>query len=319
MPDHEENGIVFINIMSKLHYLDLDGRSLRLLLSLIETHSATATARHLGLTQSAVSHALERLRAVLGDPLFVRAGRGLEPTDHALSLAPIARAALEALEHMGQEPAFDPATSTRRFVIAANDYQRDIVLPPVFRRLQREAPGIRLRIKTPGLSGGDMLRDRDCDLLISPYAPDYPDLIRSRLYEDGMACFYDPACRAAPTTLADYLAAGHITIVYSDNEETAIDQTLADSGLRRRVVLQLPNFSALPVFLRGTDLLVTTMALSQHFGLAGFGVCPPPLPIQTMPLHMIWHVRDTASPAHRWLREVMRDTVRGACPNAEPS
>ena len=302
--------------MSKLHYLDLDGRSLRLLLSLLETGSATATARRLGLTQSAVSHALDRLRTVLGDPLFVRAGRGLEPTEHALSLAPVARQALTALEGMAQEPAFDPASSTRRFVIAANDYQRDIVLPPVFHRLQREAPGIRLRIRTPGNSGGDMLRNRDCDLLISPFAPDYPDLVRTGLYDDTMACFYDSTRRPAPATLEDYLAARHITIVYSDTEETAIDESLAERGLRRQVVLQLPNFSALPVFLRGTDLVVTTMALSRHFGLAGFGVCPLPLPARVLPLQMVWHVRDSASPAHRWLRDLIRGTVRDACPTA---
>ncbi|GAB3116360.1 LysR family transcriptional regulator [Novispirillum itersonii] len=301
--------------MRKLHYLDLDGRSLRLLLSLLETRSATATARQTGLTQSAVSHALERLRGVLGDPLFVRAGRGLEPTEHALSLAPLAREALTALESMGQEPAFDPATSTRKFVIAANDYQRDMVLPPVFHRLQQEAPGVRLRIKTSGNSGGEMLRNRDCDLLITPKGPDYPDLMRSLLYEDRMACFYDPACRPAPETLPDYLAARHVTVVYGDDEATAIDAALAQQGHRRQVVLQLPNFSALPAFLRGSDLVVATMELSRHFSLAGFGVCPLPFPVPLLSMHMIWHVRDTASPAHRWLRDLIRSTVHAACPN----
>lgn len=304
--------------MSKLHYLDLDGRSLRLLLSLLETRSATATARRTGLTQSAVSHALDRLRTVLGDPLFVRAGRGLEPTDHALSLAPLAREALSALESMGQEPAFDPATSTRQFVIAANDYQRDMILPPVFRHLQQQAPGTRLRIKTSGNSGADMLRSRSCDLLITPRQPDYPDLMRSLLYEDRMACFYDPACRAAPDTLATYLAARHATVVYGEDEATPIDTALAAQGLRRQVVLQLPNFSALPAFLRGSDLVVATMELSRHFSLSGFAVCPLPLPAPPLPMYMVWHVRDSASPAHRWLREVVRATVRAACPGPDP-
>lgn len=300
----------FIFIMSKLHYLDLDGRSLRLLLSLLDTRSATESARRLGLTQSGVSHALERLRSILGDPLFVRAGRGLEPTDHALSLADAAQDALALLEGIGQEPVFDPATSSRRFVIAANDYQRDILLPVLFRHLQRDAPGIRLRIRTPGLSGGDMLRDRDCDLLISPKAPDLPDLVRTSLYTDRFVCFYDANCREAPDTLERYLASGHITIVYSNDEDNPLDLRLAAQGMRRRVVLNLPNFSALPAFLRGTPLVVASLEQSYRMGLGEFARCPLPLPTPPVPLYAIWHIRDTVSPAHRWFRELLRRTVR---------
>src|SRR5688500_12378192 len=115
--------------MKRISFLNLDGHLLRLLLHLTETESITQAAVNLGVTQSAVSHMLSRLRAIVGDPVVVKSGRGIVATAHAKVLADKARTMLDELREFSYSGDFNPAELTHQITIAANDLQRDLLLP----------------------------------------------------------------------------------------------------------------------------------------------------------------------------------------------
>lgn len=297
----------------------LDARMLQLLLSVLDSGSVTAAAQRLGVTQSAVSHGLDRLRAVIGDPLFVKAGRGIVATARAEALAAPARELLGAMGRFARLGNFTPAQWQTTFTIAANDFQRDLLLPALAARLRTQAPGVALRVIPSAVPRLEMLRSDDCQLAISPRPPEGSDIVQKRLFEDQYRVFYDPAVRDAPCTEADYLAASHVTVVYEPRRSLEIDQVLAARGLKRQFTVMVPSFSALPAFLRGTPLLATVPGLLARHGFQGLASCPPPVPCPGMPMYAIWHLRYQQDPAHCWLREQLDAVVGPALAAAAPA
>lgn len=302
--------------MSDFDWSDLDARSLQLLLAVLECGSVTAAAHRLGVTQSAVSHGLEKLRAITGDALFVKSGRGIAATARAESLAAPARELLRSLERFGRQTAFDPSRWRTTFTIAANDFQRDLLLPGLAARLRQHAPGVVLRIVPSSVPRLDMLREDHCQLVISPRPPEGGDIVQKRLFEDEYRVFYDDAVRPPPRGLEDYLAADHATVVYDPLRNLDLDQQLALRGVQRRFAVMVPGFAALPAFLRGTPLLATVPGLLARYTLQGLASCPPPLPCPPMPMYAIWHLRHQHDAAHKWLREQLDSVVAPALAQA---
>jgi len=129
--------------MNDFDWYALDARLLRLLVAVAQTGSVTAAAQRLGVTQSAVSHQLDRLRAIVGDPLFVKSGRGIVATARTEALLEPAQALLEQMERFAQRERFEPVLWEGSVTVAANDLQRDLLLPPLLQRLQHLAPKVR--------------------------------------------------------------------------------------------------------------------------------------------------------------------------------
>lgn len=298
--------------MNKLDWSALDARLLQLLVAVLETGSITAAAQRLGVTQSAVSHQLDKLRAIIGEPLFVKSGRGIVATARAEELGSQARALLRQLQQFAQSGEFDPGRWRTLLTIAANDFQRDLLLPALAARLRQRAPGVALRIIPSAVPQLDMLRSDDCQLVISPRPPEGSDIVQKRLFEDSYRVFYDAAVRAAPLTQAEYLAAEHATVVYEPRRSLDLDQHLGAKGVERRFALMVPSFGALPAFVRGTALLATAPGLLARYTLQGLASCPPPVPCPRMPMYLIWHVRYQQDAAHRWLRGQMEAVVAPA-------
>lgn len=298
--------------------LDLDGHALRLLLAVIDEGSVTAAAHRLGVTQSAVSHGLDRLRAIVGDPLFVKAGRGIAPTDRALALATQARELLEGLRRFAQPGRVEPATLRFTLTVAANDLQRDLLLPAFLQRLRRDAPGISLRVIRSGVPGAELLRQERCELVISPRPPDAADVRHKRLFEDRYVVFHDAAVRAAPATLDDYLAAEHVTVRYEPQRALDIDEHLAAQGVQRRFVVQVPGFSGIAPFVQGSAWLATLPSLLGRGPLRGLASAAPPLACPTLAMYLAWHERHQHDPLHRWLRGVLEDVVDTVVDAAPP-
>jgi DNA-binding transcriptional LysR family regulator len=298
--------------MSNFDHLDLDGHLLQLLLAVVEAGSVTGAAQRLGVTQSAVSHLLDKLRTITGDPLFVKSGRGIVATARAEELAAEARSLLRQLQHFAHSGDFDPARWQTSVTIAANDFQRDLLLPALAARLRTSAPGVTMRIIPSAIPRLDMLRNDECQLVISPRPPEGSDIVQKRLFEDQYRVFYDASVRDAPQTEADYLAAEHATVVYEPRRSLDLDQHLAARGIQRRFTVMVPAFSALPAFVRGTSLLTTVPSLLGRHTLTGLASCPPPVTCPTMPMYLIWHARYQQDTAHRWLRAQLEAVVAPA-------
>jgi DNA-binding transcriptional LysR family regulator len=307
---------MIIKHMSKLDWSNLDAHLLQLLVAVVETGSITGAALRLGVTQSAVSHLLDKLRAITGDPLFVKSGRGIVATARAEDLAAQARDLLRQLQHFAHSGEFEPARWRTTFTIAANDFQRDLLLPPLMARLRDVAPGLALRVIPSGIPSLEMLRGDQVQLVISPRPPDGSDILHKRLFEDPYRVFYDPSVRRAPATRAEFLAAGHVTVVYEPRRALDLDQWLAARGVQRRFEVMVPGFAGLPPFLRGSALLATAPGLLQAHLLHGLASCPLPLPMalqpRPMPMFMVWHARYQHDAAHRWLREQLEAVVQPA-------
>ena len=288
-----------------MNHLDIDGHLLRLLLAVVETGSVTRAAERLGVTQSAVSHMLDKLRLISHDPLFVKSGRGIVATQHALQLADRARALLTSLEDFAQSGHFDPTHWNATITIAANDMQRDLLLPALVRRLSDQAPKLRLRVIPSDIPSLEMLRQEHCQLVLSPRPPDGTDIVQKRLFEDHYRVYFDAAVRSAPTTRAQYVAAGHVTVVYQPQRSLDVDQWLLAKGVVRDFRVSVPGFAGVPPFIAGTDWLATAPAgLAQQL-FRGLQSARVPVACPRLPMYMAWHLRHQQNPAHRWLRGLL--------------
>lgn len=288
--------------MSKFDHSDINGHLLKLLVAVVETGTITAAAEQLGVTQSAVSHLLNKLRAITGDPLFVKSGRGITPTAHARSLAVHARELLADLERFTQAGEFRPLDWKTTFTIAANELQRDVLLPALMARLRTRAPGVVLRVIASGIPTLDMLRQEACQLVISPRPPDGTDIVQKRLFEDRYRVFYDPAVRGAPASRSEYLAAQHITVVYEGGRSLDLDQWMLTRGIRRNFKVMVQGFSGLAPFIRHSSLVATAPALLEAHLLKGLASADVPMACPRLPMFMVWHLRHHDSASHRWLR-----------------
>jgi DNA-binding transcriptional LysR family regulator len=301
--------------MSKLDWMNLDVRLLRLLVAVVDTGSITAAAQRLDVTQSAVSHLLGKLRGITGDALFTKSGRGIVATARALTLAERARELLGDLERFGQSEDFDPARWQTTVTIAANDFQRDTLLPTLMQRLRQQAPGLSLRVIASDVPTPEMLRQQECHLIISPRPPEGTDIVQKRLFTDRYRVFYDPAVRDAPRTRKDYLAAEHVTVLYAPQRPLDLDEHLRNKGIERRFRVKVPGFAGLPSFVRGTDLLATVPGLLRQHLMRDLAETEVPVPCPALPMYMIWHLRHQQDPAHRWLRSELDRIARQLFPS----
>ncbi|HWS74797.1 MAG TPA: LysR family transcriptional regulator [Quisquiliibacterium sp.] len=275
----------------------------------------TAAARALNLSQPAVSHALARLREALGDPLFERQGRAMIPTPTARSLAGPVREALGGLEHtLRTLDRFDPATARRRFTVAMRPNLEEQLLPPVIRRLGREAPGIDLT--STAVDWRNMaasLADGSLDVAIDVAGPVGPDIRRRRLRDERTVVI---ARRGHPLLsrgrggldLAAYLEAEHIRVSLRRHRPGLEDVELARLGLERRIRLRCQNHSAACRIVSQTDLLLTMAEPYARIVNEPFGnrILQAPIPFPPMDSYLYWHATTEEDPANRWLRRMIR-------------
>lgn len=291
--------------MHNFDYLALDGHLLRILVAVYEEGSVTRASQRLGMSQSAVSHMLDKLRKIVGDPLFVKSGRSVVATAHAGELAARARLLLDQMHGFTTKTTFDPATLDKTLTISANDLQRELLVPALFRQLRQTAPRIRLRIIPSNIPSADMLRKEEYLLAISPRLPEGADIMHRRLFDTPYAVFYDGNVRAAPASLQDYLDAEHMTVVYEPHRALGFDDYLARQDIQRRFAITVPGFGAIAAFLKDSPYL-TTLPYHLHMTqLAGFAFCKPPIACPSLSMYAIWHQRYQHDPLMRWLLDTL--------------
>jgi DNA-binding transcriptional LysR family regulator len=289
--------------------------------ALLEERSVTRAARRVGLSQSAASHALARLRELVGDELFVRGPRGMVPTARATSLAAPLRAALSAFGRaLAAEPAFDPRSARRSFSVAGGDLSELVLFPPLFARLTELAPGVDLRALPALVDAAVALEAGEIDLAIAPSRSfgRSSAIAEQALFEDGFVCVTaaeHPLARGR-LTLERYLGARHAVIAPRGRRGGIVDDRLAAMGRERRVVLTIPHFLAAPYVVAQSDLVLTLPArvarvLAPPLGLA---VLRPPLEVPSFTMAMAWHRRTDDDAAQRWLRATLLEVARGVRP-----
>ncbi|MGZ2256504.1 LysR family transcriptional regulator [Roseobacter sp. A03A-229] len=298
--------------MKEINTLALDGHLLKIFMAVHEMQSVSEAARHLGTSQSAVSHSLNRLRDCIGDPLFVKQGRSIVSSPAAAALAPkIANiiAEMEALALAGQ---YEPARDFGHFTIATNVTELLPTLAVAKKNIRAEAKSVRLRfIELGGASNAlDYLASGKADVAITAGVGRYPlELSVERLYEDPLSCFFDRDQLPAPMTPEDYSKAGHATLDFGKNQMSIVDRALDSLGLARTIKLSAANSYALATLMRGTPYVATLPSQLKTTAFEGFAYSVPPLSLPRVTYDMVWHRRETQSPRHMWFRGRVKESV----------
>ncbi|MCB9525244.1 MAG: LysR family transcriptional regulator [Myxococcales bacterium] len=295
----------------------LDGSDLAALAALhalLETGSVTGAARRIGLSTPAMSHALARLRARLGDPLLVRSGRGMARTPRAEALRPAVRAALDAAQAVFRAPEdFDPAQIDRALTLSATDYVWHVLGAALDTALAAEAPGLRLQVVPNAVDDGARLRAGQTDLAIGIYGTLPPELLTRPLLSDRLVCVVrqDHPTVGDTITAAEFAALPHIQVAPRGRPGGYVDEQLALRGLSRRVVRAVPFFRAgLELCAASDRILSVSERIARRLGPElGLRILEPPLPWAPFVLSLVWHPRDDADPAHRWVRDRLQQVA----------
>lgn len=297
--------------MPRIHDPDLDLNLLKVFDAVMQTRSASRAAALLGVGQSAVSHALARLREATGDPLFIRSGGRMEPTARAQRLAePLREALMLAAGALSADldAPFDPASARRVFTLGAGDYAATVLLGGLVEEIAREGWDVRIAVlPVDRNSAPDMLDAGRIDLALGllPLMRRWQE--RAVLFEEVQACVYDGQRLGlgAPITLDAYVALPHLIPSLHGEFPTFVDEELAAIGRSRRSIMATAHFLSLPLLLRQVPAVATLpRQLCMACGnAASLTVSPLPVPVRRFDISMLWHRRDSASPAHRWLRE----------------
>jgi DNA-binding transcriptional LysR family regulator len=313
-----------------MSFRTLDLNLLRVFDEVMAERNLTRAAGNLAMTQPAVSNALRRLREALGDELLVRAGNAMAPTRRALELWPSVRQALEGLQAVIAPADFDVTRSRDTFVLTLADATAALLVPPLVRRLEVDAPSITLRLRP--LTTRDprpLLAGAEADAAVG-YFPGaiaaitqqvmqhgLPEAFEhERLYSGEYVCVMrrDHPLAHGRLTLDDYCAARHLLVSFSGRPFGFVDEALAAIKRSRRIVLTVNQFFTAGQVVARTDLLTV---LPAHF-LASTGmkrslaVRPLPLEVPNVHVDLLWHRRHDARPAHLWLRRAIASAARNA-------
>lgn len=293
---------------------------------LLREKRVSNVATVLGMSQPAVSSALGRLRASLGDALFLRTQRGMVPTPYALQLAEPVAAALDGLQQaLNVRASFDPATSDRRFTLAMTDVGEMYFLPVLMDALTHTAPGVTLNVVA--VTDASLKDDMACgrtDLALGLLPQLQAGFFQQALFRQPYVCLMregHPLASNTALSLADFAAASHVRVMAAGTGHGRVDEALERQGLQRRILLTVPHYVALGDVLGHSDLIATVperfaQRVTRPFALTTRSL---PLAVDGSVIHQFWHARLHKDPGHQWLREwVAQCFGDGGKTSAEP-
>lgn len=294
----------------------MDLTLLPLLADLLRTRSTTLTARRLRCTQSTVSHALARLRKQFGDPLLVRVGRSLAPTRFAEELAPRLDVALGQVASLFQPgSAFSPATLARAFTFAGTDFSELLILPPLVRRLAREAPGVDLVCSAVGSDVERLLQEREVDLAFGTNFRERAGLVVKKVAVDELVLLMREGHPLRRTlNVESYIAAGHVLVAPRGTPGGAIDTELSRMGRTRHVVVRVSNFTTAASVVAETDLLTAIPSAVAKRMIERLPLTLRALPIRApkFTFSLAWNDQLSRDASHRWFRELVEHAAVAA-------
>lgn len=309
--------------------MNIKGFDLNLLVvfdAVMRTRSLTAAGHELGRAQPTISHAISRLRALSGDPLFVRTRNTLEPTALAQQLAdPIAEALGLVQGSLTRSLLFHPKTSQALFTILMSDIGQVNLLPQLVRYLRQEAPNVRIiAAQLPREAYADAMQQGRADLAIGAISQLKGGFMQQRLFNTSYVCMVaaDNELFGNSISLEQYVEANHVGIISPGLSEIEIERLLLPAGRSRRIVVRVPHYLAAPGLLPGTDLVATLpkRVLAAYPYPERLRQLPLPVEVPAMRVHQYWHERAHHDAAHRWLRGVVAELFmeRGVDSQPEP-
>ena len=317
---------------SLVNFRSLDLNLLRVFDEVMAERSLTKAAHKLSITQPAVSNAMRRLREVVGDELMVRSGQGVEPTPRALALWPSVRDALVLLQESLAPGAFEASTATSTFVLAMADATAATLIPALVQIIEREAPGISVRVLP--LTTRDprrLLDEESADMAVGYFPAALADLTARaqsggavaydsrRLYDGEYMCVMRQGhpLASGELTLDAYCAARHMLVSFSGRPYGFIDEALASLGRKRHVLITVNQFFTAGRVVVGSDLLTV---LPRHFvpvtGIAD-RLVQRPLPLNVPAVHVdaLWRRRGPQEKAMEWLLHALARSARNMFPD----
>ena len=279
---------------------------------LLAEGSVARAARRLRLSPSAMSRALARLRETTGDPLLVRAGRGLVPTPRAIELRErVSQLVQDGKEVLRPTETLNLKQLVRTFTLRTSDGFVENFGPDLIARVAKDAPGVRLCFVQKPDKDSTPLRDGIVDLetgVVGNTAA--PELRVQALFRDrfiGVVRKGHPMSRSKITP-SSYAAGRHIYVSRQGRDKGPIDEALSSLGLERKIVTIVGGFPAALALARASDLIASVP--ERHTGnlRAGMHSFPIPVPTPEITISLLWHPRLHADPAHRWLRSLVLDT-----------
>jgi DNA-binding transcriptional LysR family regulator len=308
----------------------LDLNLLRVFNAVMEERSVLRASQKVCLSQSAVSHSLARLREMLDDELFIRTATGMQPTGRALAMAGMVSDALRTLEAAIELPKFEPATSNKKFTIAANDFTTMVVAPRLLQILRTEAPHIDIAIKP--VTRIDLAEQIDLgriDAAIGTFSAVPARFKSGFLFEYDDVLITHSSQHLGTVTTETLCELPIVVVSFGGEQEGAVDGFISERGLARRsemydrasferamsaservprIAVSLPHFLALPAFLDGSGLsAIVPRPLADSFARTNpISIHELPYPTTRLEVRSLWHERHEGDPSQDWLHELMR-------------
>ena len=289
----------------------VDLNLLNLLLQIYDSQSVSVAGSNLGLSQPATSNALARLRQTLGDPLFVRGAKGMEPTPFTERIAPDIREHLSGIASVLNDAAtFDAANSNRTFRLSLSGLGEQVFLAPLARRVFQRAPGIRLEnASLPFLDLSRTLATRESEMAIGLLEMSDPQLRQVHLFDEDYRVIGPPALTVQRASSVDLSRERIVMAVPSVTYADDVEQVLAERGLTDNVCLRLRNFGALPELLATLDAFAIVPGyLGRRMAATGQAtLLDIALPQGRQKVQLVWHMNTLRDPGCAWLREQIID------------
>ncbi|HEV7307184.1 LysR family transcriptional regulator [Ensifer sp.] len=291
------------------HILKFDLNLLVAFDALMGERNVTRAAQRIGISQSALSHNLGRLRSLLSDELFVRSARGIEPTPRAQELAETVNTVLCTIQSRLIEPEqFDPATDARTFTLGMNDYLESLLMPPLLAFVREKAPHVNFVIRPIDQDyPADLLDGGEIDLAIGKVETGNELHKRRKLWAERYVILAPPE-KIGPSGVIDletFLSTPQAVLVSKDGRCRLVDEVLAERGLKRLAAVTTPHLFALPTLVRDAKLIAPVPASFARAWAPLFGLAISPGPVDVPPydVSLAWHASSDRNAGHVWLRQ----------------
>ena len=287
--------------------------------ALLTERSVTRAAERLEMSQPGMSNALLRLRELIGDALLVRSGNTLLLTDRAQALAGKVRTIIELMDEVfSNEGPLDLAGATDTVTLAVTDSVGMAIVPSLARLLADAAPGVTLDVRAPDPDHiHEWLSEGKCDIAVGHFPEPHPELRRTSLFSQPLACITARGVSDRPLTLDDYLRRSHVVFGSPFSPRSTLEQTitraLAAAGHERARTLRVSSVLLIPYTVLGSEYVATLPAwLCRHYAsFLELRVSPVPIALPDIENVMIWHERTHRQALRAWVRARIRDIVPG--------